>query len=163
MLFRSARLGSVFGPWERASGVRDSLSATLQMLKLAQRGEDIRMPPVEPRRDWIYSRDVAAGLVSLLRAQALRHRFYHVASGRTWPDFHAAWCARLRTLFPGLRAQVAPSAAEANVAFLGNRDRAPMSAARIAEDTGIRAQYDRDRAFDDYLQWLGAHENYWRS
>jgi nucleoside-diphosphate-sugar epimerase len=70
VLFAAARLGSVYGPWEYATGVRDTLSPMLQALQCAQRGEEAVLGPAW-RGDFIFSRDVANGLVRLADAPAL--------------------------------------------------------------------------------------------
>lgn len=63
------RLGSVFGPWEFGTGVRDLLSPFLQTAGLAVLGKKAVIPAREVRRDWIYSRDVAVGISAALRGE----------------------------------------------------------------------------------------------
>ena len=55
--FAAARLGSVYGPWEYATGVRDTPSPMLQALECARRGEELVLGPAW-RGDFIFSRDV---------------------------------------------------------------------------------------------------------
>ncbi|RYY91608.1 MAG: SDR family oxidoreductase, partial [Comamonadaceae bacterium] len=69
------RLGTCFGPWEADTDVRDTLSAPLQVLRLAERGEAAVLPR-DSRRDWLYVRDAAAGLVALLERPTLPHAVY---------------------------------------------------------------------------------------
>jgi len=54
----SVRLSAVFGPWERATGVRDTLSPQTQIVAAMQAGRDavLERPGI---RDWIYAPDVA--------------------------------------------------------------------------------------------------------
>src|SRR5690606_37371153 len=54
-----ARLGSVFGPWERDTGVRDTYSLPFQIFRRAAAGEEVVLPRREARRDWVYASDVA--------------------------------------------------------------------------------------------------------
>ena len=61
----SVRLSSIFGPWERDTGFRDTLSAPLQASVAAQCGEPVILERYESR-DWTYSRDVADALLALL-------------------------------------------------------------------------------------------------
>ncbi|MCW5602991.1 MAG: NAD(P)-dependent oxidoreductase [Burkholderiales bacterium] len=133
-----ARLGSVFGPWERDTGVRDTLSLPFQMFQLALAGGEIVLPRTEAKRDWIYSRDAASGIAALIDAPAPGHALYNLASGREWTNLAAGWCAHLLRLFPALRHLVGGAGEAANVSFLGERDRKMMSAERIAADTGFR-------------------------
>ena len=149
-----ARLGSVFGPWERDTGVRDTLSLPFQILKLALAGEEIILPLREAQRDWIYSRDAAMGLVRLMSAKTLRHEIYNLSGGTQWMHFSEQWCDRLRHIWPHLRHRVASAQETPNVSFLGERDRAMMSVDRIASDVDFRPTFDQRNAFDDYLGWL---------
>ena len=60
----AARLGVVYGPWEYATGVRDTLSPMLQTLDLAAAGTEAVLGPPW-RGDYTLSRDIAAGLVAI--------------------------------------------------------------------------------------------------
>ena len=151
------RLGSVFGPWEFDSGVRDTLSLPLQILRMAMHGEEVLIARHEPRRDWIYSRDVAAGVVKILNAPSTPHTLYNLASGFAWTDVSGAWCARLRAEYPHLTYRTVLDSETANVKFLGDRDRATMRIDRLTSDTGFQPTFDRDRAFADYLVWIREH------
>ncbi len=156
----SARLGSVFGPWERDTGVRDTLSLPFQIFRLARAGAEVVLPQKEVRRDWIYSRDAAAGLMALIDAPAPAHELYNIAAGRAWPGFAESWCAELRQSFPGLRCRVAGPGEKANVSFLGDLDRAMMSVERIGADTGFRPAYGAG-VLTDYAAWLAANRAYY--
>ncbi|HEX2828432.1 MAG TPA: NAD(P)-dependent oxidoreductase [Burkholderiales bacterium] len=152
-----ARLGSVFGPWERDTGVRDTLSLPFQILARALSGEPVVLPSREPRRDWIYSRDVAAGIVALLDAPALAHDLYNLSGGRGWTGFTVRWCESLKTIYPRFEYRAALTGERPTVAFLGDRDRAPMAVRRLREDAGFAARHDAEAAFADYLAWLQRH------
>ncbi|MCE9639893.1 MAG: NAD-dependent epimerase/dehydratase family protein, partial [Betaproteobacteria bacterium] len=151
------RLGSVFGPWEFDTGVRDTLSLPLQILRRAMRGEEVLIAHNEPRRDWIYSRDVAAGIVGILQAPVVPHGLYNLSSGLAWSGVSAAWCECLRAEFPRLQFRTIADGERANVEFLGSVDRATMRIDRLAADTGFQAAFDQRRAFDDYLAWIRGH------
>jgi nucleoside-diphosphate-sugar epimerase len=151
------RLGSVFGPWEFDSGVRDTLSLPLQILRMAMRGEEIVVARVDPRRDWIYSRDVAAGIVGILNAPAAPHALYNLASGFAWTNVGAKWCEHLRGEFPRLLFRQALDGEAGNVTFLGDLDRATMRIDRLRADTGFKAAFDQEKAFADYLAWIREH------
>jgi len=149
-----ARLGSVFGRWEHDSGVRDTPSAPLQAVRLAEAGRTAVLP--RPGwRDWVYAPDVAAGLVALLDHPRPAHRLYHVGSGVRWSV--EAWCARLAARFPGFAHRPARAPEEATVDLYGDRDRAPLAIGRLAADTGFRPRWGLDEAFEDYLAWRARH------
>ena len=155
-----ARLGSVFGPWERDTGVRDTLSLPFQIFRRAAAGEEIVLPHREPRRDWVYSRDVATGIVRLLEAKTLQHRLYNLSSGVRWHGFAERCCTELRTKYPDLRYREAGETETPNVSFLGERDRAIMSIARIS-DVGYRTAFHERNAHADYVAWLTRHRTYY--
>jgi nucleoside-diphosphate-sugar epimerase len=157
------RLGSVFGPWERDTGVRDTLSLPLQIIQRALRGDEIRFSPKEPERDWIYSRDVACGIAAVLEAPSFRHDVYNLGSGYRWSGVAADWCSRLRAIVPGLRARPAEAGEEPNVAFLGERDRSRMNIDRLAAETGFKPRFDQERACADYAAWVRENGAYFES
>jgi nucleoside-diphosphate-sugar epimerase len=79
--FTAARLGVVYGPWEYATGVRDTLSPMLQTLDLAELGETVVLDSPW-RGDYMLSRDIATGLVTLANMASTPRGFYNLATGR---------------------------------------------------------------------------------
>ena len=146
------RLGTCFGPWEADSGVRDTPSAPLQVLRLAERGAEVVLPRPS-RRDWLYVRDCAAGIAALLDAPRPAHRVYNVAAGfaGSLPD----WCAAIAPAFPGLRWRIDPD--RANVDLYAPYDRAPMDVARLRADTAFAPRFDLAAAAADFLPWRRRH------
>lgn len=154
------RLGSVCGPWEVDTGVRDMLSPQLQVAKLAARGETALLPGHEFWRDWVYSRDVAAGLVSVLKAAHLQHRLYHLSSGLDWGGSFAGWCRILKDTYPRFNWRIASNAEEPNVHQRIARDRSPMDITRIAKDVGFKPLFGPKNAYDDYIDWIRRHQDF---
>jgi nucleoside-diphosphate-sugar epimerase len=154
----AARIGSVCGPWECDTGVRDMLSPYLQVATLALRAEPAVLPVTEAWRDWIYSVDVADGLVALLRAPAPWHRFYHLSSGIDWSGTFPLWCETLRRAYPRFAWRVARSGDQPNVSFVVARDRAPMDIGRIVDDVGFTARFGPREAHEHYSEWISRHE-----
>src|SRR3981189_1200677 len=77
----SVRLSGVFGRWERATGVRDTLSPQAQLLAtIRQHGEAVLPRPGV--KDWIYSLDVADAVTLLIEAPKPKHILYTISSGR---------------------------------------------------------------------------------
>jgi len=146
-----ARLGPVFGPWEWATGVRDTLSPMFQATLLALRGRTASLAATGVS-DWIYSRDVARGLLALLESERPRWKVYNVGTGRRWPV--TEWCARLAEAFPAFAWSLAEPDEEANVAV--SPPRAPLATWRIEQDLGFAARFPGDSGFDDFLAWLDA-------
>jgi UDP-glucuronate 4-epimerase len=144
------RLGTCFGPFERDTGARDTLSAPFQILRLAERGLPIRLPRAG-RRDWLYVRDAVAGTLALLDAPERPHRIYNVAAGFAWSL--ADFCSGLARRRPGLAWSVT-GPADATVNLYDAADRAPLSIARLITDTTYRPRYDLPAALDDVLAWI---------
>lgn len=152
---RSVRIGSAFGPWEYDSGVRQTLSAILQVTAAAYSGADLVTLPRAGARDWIYSRDVAAAVVMLLaRAPAVAGPI-NIALGREWTV--TAWCELLQQRFPRFRYEIAERGSENSIDFHSAIDRAPLATTRLEGEVGFKAEYGLNRAFAEYLAWIDGH------
>lgn len=147
------RLGTCYGPWEHATGVRDTPSALLQIIQLAQAGEQAVLPR-DSTRDWLYVRDAACVIGALVNARNLPHALYNIAA-----DFQfsaSQWCDRLARFFPRFAWRFAGGGYAPNVDFYGPYDRAPMDIARLLADTGFVPLFNLDAASADFVQWLTA-------
>jgi nucleoside-diphosphate-sugar epimerase len=149
--FAAARLGSVYGPWEYATGVRDTLSPMLQVLQCARRGKEVILGPAW-RGDFIYSRDVADGLVRLVDAPSLSRSVYNLGSGRLGSA--EMWCEEVARRVPAFRWRYAAAGEAGNVDSHTGFHRGPMDVAKIARDTGYAPRFDFANAADDWLAWL---------
>ncbi|HTI83276.1 MAG TPA: NAD(P)-dependent oxidoreductase [Acetobacteraceae bacterium] len=149
--FAAGRLGSVYGPWEYATGVRDTLSPMLQVLECAMRGGEAVLSP-SWRGDFIYSRDVADGLVRLAEAPALSRTIYNIGSGSLGSA--ASWCEAVARALPGFRWRLARANETGNIDSHTGFDRGPMAIGKVARDTGYAPRYDFVSAAHDWIQWL---------
>lgn len=149
-----ARLGTVVGPWERDTGVRDSYGTHTQLAALAVGGRTAVLTQREVRRDWVYSRDVAAGLIALLEARAPRHFLYNLSSGMEWESAIRGWCEALKSAYPEFDYRVAADGEQPNIWYT-DKDRALMDVDRIAQDIGFAPRFGPREAYADYLEWLG--------
>lgn len=152
------RLGSVFGPWEFDSGVRDMLSPHFQAAQMAIRGQTAIVPRTEPWRDWIYSRDVAAGLVETLMVKSAKHDLYHVGCGGAFRSDFAEFCDALAASYPQFSWRIAGENEQANINFVVSTDRSPMDTQRLATDIGFRPRFLGSVAYADYITWMRSHE-----
>lgn len=148
------RLGTVFGRWEYDTGVRDTLSMPLQLLRVAARGETVVVHRHAPD-DWIYSVDVARGVVAILELPASPEPIYHLSSGVRWSI--QTWLERLQQAFPKFNYQLADRLEDCTVRRNQAPGRSPLSIERIRRDTGFQPKYLLDRAFDDYMKWRSVH------
>lgn len=147
------RLGSVIGPWERDTGVRDTLSTHFQLARMASRGETAVLPQREFRRDWVYCRDVAAAIADLLFAPALRHSLYNISSDLAWGGL-GPWCSKLREVYPQFSYRVAAAGEQTNLGISELQDRGVMDIGRISGDIGYRPHFGPAQAYEDYARWL---------
>jgi UDP-glucuronate 4-epimerase len=146
----AGRLGTCFGPWERETGVRDTLSALLQVLRIAQHGGEAILPR-NSMRDWLYVRDGAAGLHALLRTPQLPHAISNVAAGFEFSTDQ--WCALLKEKFPRFRWHNAVRGEQPNINLYNTYDRASMDISRLRRDTNFLPKYDLPLAFEDFEAW----------
>ncbi len=150
------RLGSVIGPWERDTGVRDTLSPHFQLARRAATGQSARLPASEGRKDLVYSRDVAAGIVALLKAPALRHTLYNLSSGRSgdWHGTLTDWCGHLKKVYPGFEFRTVSADEPHDIFAAAKLDRAPMDIGRIVQDVGFTPAHGPAEAYADMVNWL---------
>ncbi len=154
----SVRLAIIFGPWERDTGARDTLSAPMQLAIRALRGEPALLPRRDAR-DWTYSRDVAHALRALMAAPRPRHDLYHVSAGRTCSALD--WGAALAAHFPGFVCRLAGAGETPTVELHGEDDRLVMSPRRLAEDVGHAVPGDLAATTADFARWMRRWPGYW--
>lgn len=136
--FVSLRLSALFGPWERATGVRDTTSAPFQIAEAARLGRPalLSRPGV---RDWIYAPDVARAVQAVARAATLQHRVYNVSSTQAWSAL--AWGEALAVRRPDLVCRLAHTDEQPTIALHSEADRAPLSSDRLHAELGWQAAY----------------------
>lgn len=142
----AVRLGQVYGPWEYATGVRDTLSPMLQTLEAA---EAVLGTPWSG--DYTFSRDIASGLVAVADAPSLPRTVYNLATGRRRSV--QDWCRALEPLVPGFAWRMAGGNEAATVESHSGFDRGALAIDRIIEDTGYRPAYDFAGAAANWLAW----------
>lgn len=149
-----ARIGATFGPWERDTGLRDTLSVHLAIARAAMRGEAVLLPPSPlPAYDWVYVRDLAAGLLALLDADAPPHRVVNLASGADWASWMERCGAVFAEAFPGFTIRHAHSGEVPTIRLNESRPRGVMRLARAAA-FGWQPRFPMDAAYADYAAWL---------
>jgi nucleoside-diphosphate-sugar epimerase len=154
----TARVGTVFGPWERDTGVRDTLSPQMQTTQLAMQGKAAVLPGVG-RRDWVYSRDVAGALVAILGRECPHYDVYNIGPGVEWTI--EAWCSKLKESYPGFSYRLASGQEVSNINYHLPQDRAPFAIKRLVEDIGFKPQFGPDEAFMDYVKWVKHFPTFW--
>lgn len=150
----SLRLSGVFGPWERATGVRDTLSPHCQILAAAVAGA----PALLPRpglRDWIYAPDLAQAVLAVATAPTLRQRLYNVSTAERSSALD--WGRTLAASFPGFICRLTEPDETATIDLHGPGDRAPLSVARLADEIGWRATTGYAASADGLAAWWREH------
>ncbi|MBD1597146.1 NAD-dependent epimerase/dehydratase family protein [Pseudomonas typographi] len=145
------RLGTCFGPWEADSGLRDTLSAPLQLLEAARRGGTAVLPG-DSQRDWLYVRDAAQAIACLLEHEHWNFPIYNLAAGFEWRL--GQWCERLEARHPGFRWRLAAPGEAASIDMYADYDRASMNIQRLRDDTGFVPRFDLAAADHDFHHWL---------
>ena len=132
----SVRLSGVFGRWERATGVRDTLSPHAQILAtIRQQGEAVLPRPGV--KDWIYSPDVADAVTLLIEAPKPKHRLYNISTGHEWSALQ--WGQDLAKLHPGFVCRLAEPGEMPTIDLHGPTDRARMVGAAMGRASGEAA------------------------
>ena len=156
----SVRLAIIFGPWERDSGFRDTLSAPMQTAAIALAGGTATVARRDAR-DWTYSRDVATALCALMAAPTHSFDVYNVSAGRTCSLLD--WGEALSAHFPGFSCRLCEEDESPTVDLHGDRDRLLMSPQRLAGDIGHKVAGDIGTTTTDFATWLKAYPEYWKA
>lgn len=145
------RVTAVFGPWEHATGVRETLSPPFQLASRAMAGLETRLPS-GGARDWTSSRDVAAALLALADTPQLPSRVYNISAGETWAAPLLAEALRHRL---GKVVATVADDAEGDLAFNDDLSavRSPIDASRIREELGVTFA-SPSRSVDVYADWV---------
>lgn len=142
------RLGPVFGPWEIASGSRPVVSPHCQVLASALRGEPCALPRAL-QADWLYSRDLADWIVTLLLETGAVPPILNLGAGRI--SSVADWCKALQVQLPSFAWRIDPDAPTIRSNY--RQDRPPLCTGRLdALHPGRRRTPLADTAAD-YLAW----------
>jgi UDP-glucose 4-epimerase len=155
----SVRPSSVYGPMDRVTASRNFRHVPNRIAHMALDGvECVRVNTLDAVGDYIHVEDVAAAIVSLLRAPQLRHSAYNIACGVTASirDM-VGWAAEKA---PRFRAEIVP-AEQADIvqdAALREGMWGAYDISRISAETGWRPRPMRE-ALHAYMDWITAERN----
>ena len=149
----AARIGALFGPWERETGLRDTLSPFWQVAQLARARKEAVLPAEWPAYSYVYARDAAAALLHLLDLAEPPHRVFNICGGVDIRSALPEFCADLARTYPGFSYRTATDLAAINVRPSDPRPRARMATDRLRQ-AGWSASFDGGRACTDYLAFL---------
>ena len=147
-------LSGVFGPWERATGLRDTPSAQMQIVAaLRQKSQAVLSRP--GIKDWIYAPDVADAVTVLIEAAKPQHRLYNISTGREWSALQ--WGQDLAALHPGFICRLAEPGEAPTIDLHSEADRAPLSVSRMEQEFGWRARFGCADSAADLDNWRMQH------
>jgi len=148
----AVRLGDVFGPWERPTGVRDTMSAPYQTLKMAREGKTAVLPRAN-RTSWVYSRDVAQAICAVAGRSGLAQDVFNISSSSVWSI--EEWCRELKKRHPGFDFEINP--ARSNVKYHAETDNAVMDVTRLKEIAGYQPCFGLAESLEDYEAWADTY------
>jgi len=148
------RLSSVFGPWELATQVRDTLSPQRQMASLLGTGR----PALLARpgwRDWVYAPDVAEAVIRLIAAPRMASRLFNISAPGRWPALE--WGRRLGALDPDFVCRLVEPGEAPTIQLHAPIDRAPLSTDRMRDELGWAARFGMKDSADHFVAWWRQH------
>jgi UDP-glucose 4-epimerase len=152
--FVSVRLSAVFGPWERATGVRDTLSPLMQIFTAHTKQSDAILVR-SGVRDWIYAPDVADAMALLIEAPKTQHRLYNISSSTPWSALE--WGQQVAERRPGFVCRLASVSETPTIDLHSDSDRAPLSTMRLEQEFGWRAKFGCADSVADLIDWSARH------
>ncbi len=145
----AGRINAVFGPWERDTGLRDTLSPHLRLAGFAKQGKEAILAR-GAERDWVYAPDVADAFVAMLEAKAVPPVAMNISMDRLWP------LEIMARALPGLKWRYAGEGEEANLGYGGpiDRPRRALPPALIKERLGWSPAHTPESACADFARRL---------
>ncbi len=141
----SVRLSSPYGPMERATDYRILMGMLYNWTRSVVKGEPIHVPEATGGGDWMYVRDKAEGIRTVLDAPVLKHSVYNITQGQQ---------ISLEELKSAFRQ------ADPGVEFVGPGAEGPepprgqgyMDVSRLRE-LGFKPRYDIVSGVREYINW----------
>lgn len=145
----SVRIGSVYGPMERASLSRSGLSIVANLVDAAVAGRPLRVSHPEVGRDLIHAYDLARAFVRLAEAPRLGWGVYNLASPQ--PISVASVLEALASV-ADLR-WTSSGVGDADVALTPQHHRDHVDVSRLEQDTGVTPAVDLRAGLAHVLAW----------
>src|SRR3569833_1791774 len=150
----SVRLSAVFGPFERAGGVRDTPSPQALIAACCERGEPALLSePAE--KDWIYAPDVADALSRLLEAPKLQHALYNISGDAIFTA--EAWGQAFAAGRDGFVCRVARGGGTPTVP-VHSQPRNQQTTTHQTDEFGWRAKYDCAASATHFSRWFDQYQ-----
>lgn len=150
----AGRLGTAYGPMERPTGSRSTMSQVYTLLHAALAGRRPRIYGVDRLRDACYIDDVAEAFCRLTLADQLTHTIYNVSAGTAHSLRTIA--GAIAELVPGAGWSPADIPEGADIVVRPASERGAMDLGRIRADTGFIPRFTLQDGLAHYLAWLRA-------
>jgi nucleoside-diphosphate-sugar epimerase len=150
----AARVGPVYGRFERSRSTRPRVSLIQQLLDALADGREVRVNGTDMHRDWTHAEDIAAALDGLLFAPELHHRIYNVSTGESVSARQIIALLAER----GLRVRWTSDPDAAGISLDPTESRKPLVIARLVRDTGFHPRFDIRAGLADLIAELRLQE-----
>jgi UDP-glucose 4-epimerase len=148
---RSVRPTNVYGPYERPTSSRQTMSSLYLALHHALAGKPLTANGRSIIRDWVHVTDVARAIVDVLTAPRLGHQTYNVTGEAvTMEQLLYAVVAAV----PGATVDWVEAPSNANVPVFTEQVPAPLSIERLKADVGFVPRYSVIEGVSAYADWL---------
>ncbi|MCU0495048.1 MAG: NAD-dependent epimerase/dehydratase family protein [Chloroflexaceae bacterium] len=148
----AGRLGTAYGPMERPTGSRQTMSQVTALLEAGLAGRSLRIYGVERFRDVCFIDDVAEAFVSLTLAPTLTFPIYNVSAGTAHRLSEIA--RQVAELVPTLAWQAVDDPAVADLVVHAVSERGGLDLTRLQQDVGFTPRYSLDEGLRRSLAWL---------
>lgn len=152
----AGRLGTAYGPMERPTGSRATMSQVHALVEAAMAGRAPRIYGAERLRDVCHIDDVAEAFSGLAMAERLSYPIYNVSAGTAHSLRTIAHA--LSEVMPTLAWLPAATPDQADLTVLPPSERGPLDLSRLEQDLGFRPRYDLVLGIDHYVAWLRSWE-----
>lgn len=153
----SARVGAPYGPYERVTSSRVTMSPLYRMMKIAVNGGEARLHNPAVARDWTYVEDTVAGMYLLLTAdrQQLRHTEYNLAAGVDYSMEELAQA--VAEVCPTFKYRFVEKPEDAEIKLVPDFGRGRLDIERLRADTGFSPAFDLRAGVKKYYEHAKAH------
>ncbi len=146
----SVRIAAPYGPMERPTGARTTMSVIYALLRAAIAGKPIRLSGADRARDWTHAADIACAIRLLVEAPSLEHACYNLSSGAVAPLARVA--DTLTRLAPAFSWQPA-AGGRPDVDGTRTQRRGPLDIGRIRA-VGFTPRYSLEDGLRDTVTWV---------
>jgi len=142
------RIAAQYGPFERKTHARQTMSLIHDLVELAVQGTPIRVRHQKMPKDWTYAADTAEGVAAMLKAKSLNHDLYNLSVGRNYDLLDVL--EALKKHIPELTYEFSETPNVSRSLIL----RGPLDISWARADFGFIPKFDIQKGLCDYLKWL---------